>query len=256
MTGPTFVSSTFKQGSAPLVPAVPASTAAGNLLVAFCWNTQSSGFHAPDGWSAPAGWTQRTAWTGNGPVAIFYKYAAASETAPSFSPTYLGTAQTGGTNVVAVLNYGNPAASSPIRAVGYTADAAANNHVTPSLTASAGDTLIAAAMWSATHVCSGDPAGMTQRVAAWNGSTFATLYAYDQAGLVAGATGTKTIVENGSGTGYSVSLLLAAPAVAYGHVVVGGAKKNVAAASVIVGGVKKPVVAMSVIVGGVKKPLA
>lgn len=74
-------SSTGEQYAAVFVPAIPAGTTSGDLLLACCWMTTT----ATD--SAPTGWTQALA-VSNASGAflnVFWKIAAASESAPTFS---------------------------------------------------------------------------------------------------------------------------------------------------------------------------
>jgi hypothetical protein len=76
-------SSTGEQYAAAFVPAVPAGTASGDLLVACCWMNGT----AID--SAPAGWTQQvSASSGSVWLTVFTKVATASESSPTFSAAY------------------------------------------------------------------------------------------------------------------------------------------------------------------------
>jgi hypothetical protein len=77
-------STTGEQYAAMFVPAIPAETTSGDLLIACCWMTS-----APTD-SAPAGWTQALAVSNASGtfLNVFWKIATGSESAPMFSASY------------------------------------------------------------------------------------------------------------------------------------------------------------------------
>ena len=69
------------------VPAIPAGTVEGDLMLLFCFG--SMGGVPPSSWEIPSGWLQRLVHPGTAPstmgLEIFYKIAGASESSPSIT---------------------------------------------------------------------------------------------------------------------------------------------------------------------------
>jgi hypothetical protein len=184
--------------SASLSVTAPSGIVTGNLLIALVGDHSTTA-------TSPAGWTTVTAPSGGVEVAIFYKYATASE--PS-SYTFTGARYM----AAAILQYSGAAAASPVDVYAAAPALLASPVSFPAITTTAAGDLILAVLYD----YNGDvdwttPTGLTKR------ASFAASYneyigTFDETQSTAGAVGPFTSTTAGSPNAATVTLAIKAAA--------------------------------------------